>query len=342
MSSDITKWFKIPLVSLVLAGASLVSVTWVVISEVRMAPIKEQLTTVTAERNRYKEDSEKSNKEWKMSKDDISNTGKLLHNQQNGLKEAKNLLQVASGDFSEKSKELQNIQLELEKTSLLLSSAQEDLRKTTQQFNNSSLTIKEKEDVISEKAKKINEITIVIEDKKNIIKNITESLSEKDKEIGNITDSLNEKNSVINGISEKLAFSEKEIEKRKNDITKISTSLNEILESMADVSSSGRNEMDKLKNGINSLLEVLEGKKKELENLKLPKMIAEIAEGAKGDFCSSSEYPFEANVKILEKGAQNDIEAEFYIDSKVNFKMGKYTIDQAYQKTCFIDVIGTF
>lgn len=100
--------------------------------------------------------------------------------------------------------------------------------------------------------------------------------------------------------------------------------------------------MDKLKNGINSLLEVLEGKKKELENLKLPKIIAEIAEEAKGDFCSSSKYPFEANVKILERGAQNDIEAEFYIDSKVNFKMGKYTIDQAYQKTCFIDVIGTF
>ena len=70
-------------------------------------------------------------------------------------------------------------------------------------------------------------------------------------------------------------------------------------------------------------------------------MIEDIAKNTKNNFCSASDHPFEANIKIIEKG-NDSINAEFFIESKVNFKVGKYTIDQAYQETCFIEAIGKF
>lgn len=355
-SHEIHKLFEHTFTKLFLAALSLVSLSWIVMTEIRIAPIQEKLSTAEVNKKKYEDENIKLLNSWKMSQKDMLDSANLLHEYKIQLEVANKKLGTTTKDFSNKASYLEKTKIELDKARSLLTLAQSELNETTSHLNKAGLTIKEKEKLIfenstkiekfssllQERSKQLNSINSSLYEKNKKIGVISQSLKDKEQEIGKINNSLNEREKSINTITKKLDLSEKEIEKRKVEISNISTGLNTILDDMTKLSETGKNDLENLKVGINSLLEVLDSKKEELEKLKIPKIIEKIAKNSKGDFCNSTEFPFEAKVKVVEDDQNNGINAEFYIQSKVNFKKGKYTIDQAYQKTCFIEVIGNF
>jgi hypothetical protein len=143
---------------------------------------------------------------------------------------------------------------------------------------------------------------------------------------------LSEKEARLNEIAAQLNATQERAEQAGNRIA----DMNKMLEkAIGDLPQQGAGTTEK---SLAYALTTLRAAKRELEELKLPNYVAQVAQASLA--CNRSDLPFE--VKTEQTKTPEGIAVSFYIESKVNFKPGNYSMKDAYQGACFTQALGKF